>query len=91
MKSCGVKKVTEKINMASVTEDTILLELTEEIDGQLLKWLTTYEIPALNLTAIMLARLVWLAKQGNYVDDFLKLLEAPKDIVEREEIKTQVH
>ena len=48
--------------MASVTEDTILLELTEEIDGQLLKWLTTYEIPALNLTAIMLARLVWLAK-----------------------------
>jgi hypothetical protein len=77
--------------MASVTEDTILLELTEEIDGQLLKWLTTYEIPALNLTAIMLARLVWLAKQGNYVDDFLKLLEAPKDIVEREEIKTQVH
>jgi hypothetical protein len=77
--------------MASMNEDTMLAELSEEVDVQLLKWLTTYELPGLNLTAIILARLVWLSKQGNYTDDFLKLLEAPKDIVEREEIKTQVH
>lgn len=76
---------------ASINEDTMLIELSEDVDNQLLKWLTTYELPGLNLTAIILARLVWLAKQGNYVDDFLKLLEAPRDIVEREEIKTQVH
>jgi hypothetical protein len=77
--------------MASVNEDTMLAELSEDVDTQLLKWLTTYELPGLNLTAIILARLVWLARQGNYTDDFLRLLEAPKDIVEREEIKTQVH
>jgi hypothetical protein len=69
----------------------MLSELSEDVDGQLLKWLTTYELPSLNLTAIILARLVWLAKQGNYTDDFLKLLEAPKDIVAAESKKDIVH
>jgi hypothetical protein len=77
--------------MASINEDTMLAELSEDVDGQLLKWLTTYELPGLNLAAVILARLMWLAKQGNYTDDFLKLLEAPKDIVDVEPKKDIVH
>jgi len=77
--------------MAKINDDGMLEELSSDIDSALLKWLTTYEIPGLNLTAVMLARLTHLAKQGNYTDDFLRFLEAPKDIVVSEEIKTQVH
>jgi len=65
-------------------DDGMLEHLSEDIDNALIKWLTTYEVPGLNLTAVMLARLTHLAKQGNYTDDFLRLLEAPKDIVENE-------
>jgi hypothetical protein len=77
--------------MAKINQDVMLEHLSEDIDNALIKWLTTYEVPGLNLTAVMLARLTHLAKQGNYTDDFLRLLEAPKDTVEHEEIKPQVH
>ena len=46
---------------------------------------TTYEIPALNLTAIILARLTWLAKQANCREDFIELLKAPEQILSKEE------
>jgi hypothetical protein len=77
--------------MAKINEDVMLEHLSEDIDNALIKWLTTDEVPGLNLTAVILARLTWLAKQGNYTDDFLRILEAPKDIVTKEEIKPQVH
>jgi hypothetical protein len=86
-----VKNRGERTAMAKINEDIMLEHLSEDIDNALIKWLTTYEVPGLNLTAVVLARLTWLAKQGNYTDDFLRLLEAPKDIVENEEIKPQVH
>jgi len=86
-----VKIIGGRMAMAKINDDGMLEELSSDIDSALLKWLTTYEIPGLNLTAVMLARLTHLAKQGNYTDDFLRLLEAPKDIVVSEEIKTQVH
>jgi hypothetical protein len=86
-----VKIIGGRMAMAKINDDGMLEELSSDIDSALLKWLTTYEIPGLNLTAVMLARLTHLAKQGNYTDDFLKLLEAPKSIVEHEEIKPQVH
>jgi hypothetical protein len=85
-----VKIIGGRMAMAKI-DDGMLEHLSEDIDNALIKWLTTYEVPGLNLTAVMLARLTHLAKQGNYTDDFLRLLEAPKDIVENEEIKTQVH
>ena len=50
---------------ASKDEDVMLGHLSEDIDTKILEWLTTYEMPALNLTAIILARLTWLAKQAN--------------------------
>ena len=77
--------------MAKINQDVVLEHLSEDIDNALIKWLTTYEVPGLNLTAVMLARLTHLARQGNYTDDFLKILEAPKDIVHQKEIKPQVH
>jgi hypothetical protein len=86
-----VKIIGGRMAMAKINDDGMLEELSNDMDSALLKWLTTYEVPGLNLTAVMLARLTHLAKQGNYTDDFLRLLEAPKDIVVSEEIKPQVH
>jgi hypothetical protein len=77
--------------MASTQEDKMLHELSEDIDNELFKWLNTYEVPTLNLIAIMLARLTWLAKQGNCKEDFLALLEAPKQILDEEDKEKSIH
>ena len=54
--------------MASINEDKMLTDLSEDIDEAMFKWLNTYEMPPLNLTAVILARLTWLAKQGDYLN-----------------------
>jgi len=77
--------------MASKDENTYLSELAEDIDTQLLKWLTTYEMPALNLTAIILARLTWLAKQSDCKEDFIALLKAPEQILNEEDKEKSIH
>lgn len=77
--------------MASKDEDQMLEHLSEDIDNALLKWMTTYEIPALNLTAVILARLTWLSKQGQYQSDFIELLKAPENILNQEEMKDILH
>jgi hypothetical protein len=77
--------------MASKNEDIMLEEISGDIDGAIFKWLTTYEMPALNLTAVILARLTWLAKQGDYTNDFIKLLESPKHILAGEDEEKVMH
>jgi hypothetical protein len=77
--------------MASKDENKMLGELSEDIDTQILKWMTTYEVPVLNLIAIVLARLTWLAKQGDCKEDFLELLKAPGQILNEEETKDYLH
>ena len=77
--------------MASSQEDSMLAELSEEIDATLIKWMGEYKVPPLNITAVILARLTWLAKQTNCKEDFISLLEAPKEILESEEEHKQVH
>jgi nitrogen fixation-related uncharacterized protein len=72
-------------------DDKMLEAVTEDIDNALLKWMTTYEMPALNLTAVILARLTWLSKQGQYQEDFIRLLQAPQDILIEEEKKDILH
>ena len=52
----------------------MLEQLSMDVDTEILKWLTTFEIHPLNLTAIILARLTWLDKQANIEEDYLKLL-----------------
>ena len=77
--------------MASKDEDKMLGELSEDIDTQILKWMTTYDVPVLNLIAIVLARLTWLAKQSDCKEDFLELLKAPGQILNEEESKDYLH
>lgn len=77
--------------MASKNQDIMLEELSGDIDEAMFKWLTTYEMPALNLTAVILARLTWLAKQGDYKEDFIKLLESPKHILTNENEEKVIH
>ena len=73
-------------------DDEMLEQLSMDVDTEILKWLTTFEIHPLNLTAVILARLTWLAKQANIEEDYLKLLESPKDIIgETEQEIKQVH
>jgi nitrogen fixation-related uncharacterized protein len=86
-----VKKIGERMVMAKSKEDAMLEHLSDDIDNALIKWLTTYEVPGLNLTAVILARLTWLAKQGDYEDDFIRLLKAPEDILNREDDDKVVH
>jgi hypothetical protein len=77
--------------MASIQEDKMMHELSDDMDKELFKWLTTYEIPPLNLIAIMLARLTWLAKQGECTEDFLALLEAPKQLLDDQDKEKSIH
>jgi succinate dehydrogenase flavin-adding protein (antitoxin of CptAB toxin-antitoxin module) len=76
---------------ASINEDAMLVSLTEEIDNKLVEWLSEHKLPPLNLTAILLARLTWLAKQGGYENDFISLLEAPSQILNDELKEKQIH
>jgi hypothetical protein len=77
--------------MAKINDDGMLEELSNDMDLALLKWLTTYDLPGLNLTAVMLARLTHLARQGNYVDDFIKLLQTPQNTLTEEQNKKIIH
>ena len=61
--------------------DGLLLDLSEEIDGALLEWIQTYELHPLNLSAIVLARLTRMAKETGTEDDYIKLLEHPKEVI----------
>lgn len=77
--------------MATSKEDKMLGELSEDIDNELLKWLKTYEVAPLNLIAILLARLTWLAKVSDCKDDFIELLKAPERVLNTEEDKEVLH
>jgi hypothetical protein len=77
--------------MAKSKEDEMLEHLSEDIDNALIKWVTTYEIPPLNLTAVILARLTWMAKMGDYREDFLQLLKSPENVLDDEDDEKVVH
>jgi hypothetical protein len=80
--------------MAEKDEFSYLEDLSNEIDAKLLQWLQTYEMHPLNLIAVILARLTWMAKINDLKVDYLKLLEAPKDIIEfdsKQRPKTELH
>jgi hypothetical protein len=54
--------------------------------------MNTFKIHPLNLIAVVLARLTWIAKQSNIEEDYLKLLESPKDVIHKtEQENKQVH
>ena len=68
--------------MGEKDEFSYLEDLSNEIDSKLLQWIQTYDMHPLNLIAVVLARLTWVAKMNDMKADFLRLLEAPKDIIE---------
>jgi hypothetical protein len=75
----------------NIKEDGMLGHLSEDIDNAFMRWMNMYEVPALNMTAVVLARLTWLAKLGNYREDFLELLKAPENILDCEDDEKMVH
>jgi hypothetical protein len=77
--------------MAEKDEFSYLEDLTQEIDNKLLYWLQTYDMHPLNLSAVLLARLTWLAKMCDMKEDFLKLLDSPKNIFEEEDKEKSIH
>jgi hypothetical protein len=73
-------------------DDEMLEQLLLDVDTEILMWLTTFEIHPLNLTAVILARLTCMAKQSNIEEDYLKLLESPKNVIfQTEQENKQVH
>lgn len=71
-------------------DDEMIEQLALDVDTEILKWLTTFEIHPLNLIAIILARMTWIARQAGIEEDYLKLLESPKQAFEQEEIPIKV-
>ena len=76
--------------MASIEPDAMLTELAEQIDLQLMDWIIENKLPPLNIVAIVLARLSRLAKETNCMEDFIALLEAPKEILNEEIDKERI-
>jgi hypothetical protein len=72
-------------------DEEMLDQLALDIDTEMLKWINAFEIPALALTAVILARLAWLSKLGGYEKDFLQLLEHPKRIMGDDDPVKVVH
>jgi hypothetical protein len=70
--------------MASIEPDEMLVELAEQIDLKLMDWMIENKLPPLNIVAIVLARLSRLAKETNCMEDFIALLNAPKQILNEE-------
>ena len=68
--------------MGEKDEFSYLEDLSAEIDSKLLEWIQTYDMHPLNLIAVVLARMTWIAKMNDMKEDFLRLLESPKDIIE---------
>lgn len=71
-------------------DDEMLEQLALDVDTEILRWLSTFEIHPLNLIAIMLARMTWIAKQAGIEDDYLRLLESPRNVIEKDETPIKV-
>lgn len=71
-------------------DDEKLMKISYEIDDFLLEQLKSNEISPLNLTSIILARLVLLNKDGSSMIDFYRLLESltAKNYFQSEKNKT---
>ncbi len=72
-------------------DDEQLGLLAKDIDDKLIEWLTTYKTSPLNLSGVMLARLCWLVKLSNSEEDFIRLLDSPRDILIKELDGKQLH
>jgi hypothetical protein len=72
-------------------EDNTIMDLVEQVDIQMLKWMSQNKISPLNLSAIILARLTWLAQQTNCTEDFLHLLESPREAISKDDKEQVVH
>ena len=68
--------------MGEKDEFSYLEDLSNEIDSKLLEWIQTYDMHPLNLIAVVLARMTWIAKMNDMKEDFLRLLESPRDIID---------
>ena len=64
-------------------DDEMIDQLAIDVDTEIMRWLVTFEIHPLNLIAIMLARMTWMAKQAGVEEDYIKLLESPKEAIQR--------
>lgn len=65
--------------------------LSKDIDDALVQWLNTYKTSPLNVCGVVLARLLWLSKLSDSQEDFIKLLDAPKEVFEQEKESKQLH
>jgi hypothetical protein len=73
-------------------DDKNLAKLATENDVQMTDWMMQHDIHPLNMCAIILARMVWLSRLGDFQDDFLKLLESPKySITVEDDTKGPLH
>ena len=72
-------------------DDSQLELLSKDIDEALVQWLNTYKTSPLNVCGVVLARLLWLSKLSDSQEDFIKLLDAPKEVLEQEKESKQLH
>jgi len=71
-------------------DDTQLESLSRDIDEKLFEWVNTYKTSPLNVCGVVLARLSWLSKISDSQEDFVKLLDAPKEAFVKELNKEEI-
>ena len=66
-------------------DDLDLMGPVSEVDEFLLSFCIRNKFPALLVSSVILARLVWLNKQGQSTEDFTKLLHSVADSIVNKE------
>jgi exoribonuclease R len=66
-------------------DDLDLMGPVSEVDEFLLEFCVRNKFPSLMATSVIMARLVWLNKQGGSTEDFSKLLLSVVDSIDKKE------
>lgn len=67
-------------------DDLDLMGPVAEVDEFLLQFCIKNKFPALMVTSVILARLVWLNKQADSTEDFAKLMSSVVDSIDKKEL-----
>jgi hypothetical protein len=67
-------------------DDLDLMGPVSEVDEFLLQFCIKNKFPSLMATSVIMARLVWLNKQGGSTEDFAKLLESVVESINNKEL-----
>ena len=74
-------------------DDNIVEDMCDEFDVAFTEWAMKYQLTPMFLSALVLARLTRLAKECGFAEEFLKLLDSPRQNLSKEDkdVKPLIH